>query len=337
MKKFISRFIKTKKGFEFSFAWIFAIFVGAVIIVLAIYATTKIIKTQQFQQSTISAKEIGILLSPIETNLEEAKFTKIVVNQETKIFNECYTTGTFGSQKIGLSTKSGIGEEWPPPGVKSTFYNKYLFSSPQVHGKKEFYVISKPFNFPFKIADIVVLWDDQTLYCFTYGQGAPLEMNKELKELNATNIMNASSPLNCPQKSIKVCVSSSGPLCNITVDVQAKTVKKGISTVHYEESFDSGSRYSLLYAAIFSNPEIYDCQFWRLMQRASKLSLLYNEKSKYLSSKGCGSELVQPVLVAYSNSAAATPKVKSSTYLTTIKPFAQNLQNENAKPICNLF
>ena len=64
-----------KKGFEFSFSWMFSIIVGSVIIFLAIYAATNILKTSTIEEETKIASQFGSLLNPVETNLEDAKFS----------------------------------------------------------------------------------------------------------------------------------------------------------------------------------------------------------------------------------------------------------------------
>ena len=67
-----------KRGFlQISFAWLFAIIIGAFILVLAIYASTKIIKTEQLSLDAKTAKEIGVLLNPLETGFETGKTTSI--------------------------------------------------------------------------------------------------------------------------------------------------------------------------------------------------------------------------------------------------------------------
>ena len=54
-----------KKGIEFNFAWLFAIIVGAVIIFIAIFATTSIIKRSRVESESKVAAELGIILNPI--------------------------------------------------------------------------------------------------------------------------------------------------------------------------------------------------------------------------------------------------------------------------------
>ena len=70
-----------KRGYEFSFAWFFTIIVGAVIIFLAVYAATQIVDLGRTRQETERGKQIGILLTPLGTTLEEGKLATLVVTK----------------------------------------------------------------------------------------------------------------------------------------------------------------------------------------------------------------------------------------------------------------
>ncbi|MBU1987905.1 MAG: hypothetical protein KKD94_00275, partial [Nanoarchaeota archaeon] len=119
----------SKKGYEFGFAWIFTIFIGAVVIFLAVYIATQIVGMKQLERESVRGKKIGVLLTPIETELEAEKFATILVPDETMLFNGCdppQSLGNpFGSQHISTSIKSSIGGKWDvknEQGVKSTFH-----------------------------------------------------------------------------------------------------------------------------------------------------------------------------------------------------------------------
>src|SRR3989344_3773451 len=108
-----------KKALEFNFSWMFAIIAGAVIIFLAIYATVNIVRTSRVESDTKVAAQLGIILNPIETNLEESKYVVVKFPDETRVFNTCRNTGNFGRQIISASAKSGIGEEFIEPEVEN--------------------------------------------------------------------------------------------------------------------------------------------------------------------------------------------------------------------------
>ena len=81
--------IKNKGYLQISFAWLFAIIVGAVILFLAIYASTRLMSTEQTTLDAKTGKEIGILLNPLETGFESIKATSLGFPVNTRIYNRC--------------------------------------------------------------------------------------------------------------------------------------------------------------------------------------------------------------------------------------------------------
>ena len=251
------------------FAWLFAMIVGAIILFLAIFSVTKITETQNTAIDAATAKEIGILLNPLETGFESAKTTNLVLPKETRIYSNCTTNMGFGKQTIRLSQKSF--NKWSETDVNVGFENKYIFSDSVVEGKK-FLIFSKPFEFPYKISDLIFLTSSDKKYCF---QDAPEEISDELENLGQKNIFQDV----CPAGSTTVCFSGS---CDISVS--SNSVRKNSKEMFFEGN-------TLMYAAIFSSPEIYECQFKRLMKRDSELASLYSDKAEIVSANGCNTNL----------------------------------------------
>lgn len=308
------------RGFEFSFAWIFAIIVGAVVIFLAIYTTTSLIGNSRYESDTKIAAQLQSILSPIETNLEEGKSIVIGFSDETRIYNECRNFGIFGEQKLSTATKSGIGKEWLEPGVAAKSPNKYIFSSKILQGK-EIYVFVKPLRMPYKVADMMFIYTGE--YCFV---NPPNDVEEEINDLQLPGITINNSE-NCPLGSRKVCFSSSG--CDIEVrlnveDDSSGSVVKREGAVHYESG--------LIYGAIFSDFDVYECQVERLMKRNSELAGLYAAKTNFLSGKGCSSNLAGD-LISYSDSL----KEADSGKLSFIKLLSEELKEKNDRLNCKLF
>lgn len=306
-----------KKGIEFSFGWLFALIVGAAILFLAIYAAVKLVGTEKTAQETEAAKQLEIILTPVETGYEEGKSVPaIVFPTETRVYNDCSAGGNFGEQSIRVSTSSNLGKTWQEEGLPVTSYNKYIFSSSMMQGK-ELYAFSKPFELPFKVANILFLWTDK--YCFINPSN---EVEKEinslgLKKINITNNIN-----DCEKTAKKVCFVSELDKCDVFVDpVQKIARQKGKQEVYYEGS--------LIYGAIFSEPEVYECQVKRLMKRTSELALLYNAKSGIIASKaeGCSSDLQADL----KNLATISGELKNSEELRNIYFLAQELENKHKK------
>lgn len=257
---------------EISFGWLFAIIAGVIIIFIAIYFSSKIIQTEQETISAETGKEIGILLNPLETSFESAQTTSITIPAETRINNGCESTGNFGKQVISLDQKSF--NKWIETNINIRFSNKYIFSDEQVEGKK-FYIFSKPFEFPFKIADLVYMTSSNDNYCFI---NSPEEIENEISNLNQKNLLTE----NCSDKDIKVCFNSND--CDINVKYNLGYVEKEGEKLFFEND-------ALMYAAIFAAPEIYECQIKRLMLRLKELSRIYQEKEIFTGEELCGSNL----------------------------------------------
>lgn len=326
-----------KEGYEFSFAWLFALIVGAALIVFAIYASTRIIESKRFEAETLQAKQIGVLLNPTETNLETARLTTINA-RNTRIINDCdYSAarGIFGSQDISTQIKSGVGRQWTEePGAQSSFHNKYIFSNGIVEAEKEFYVLSKPFKFPFKIADLLILTSDKESYCIVLSDSG--EQGKIKKELNESLTLRAefvNSANDCSDGSKKVCFGNSG--CEINVDMGQKRIRKDGATLSYIESSDD-DKYALLYAGIFSDSTIYECQIKRLMNgRAAQLAKLYNEKAQFFfANYQCGGSIVQN---AFSEYEQAARRISNSANIIGMQSISEDLKTKNENLLCKIF
>jgi len=316
------RIIKNKRGFEFGFGWIFAIIAGAAIIFLAVYASNELIKSERQISDTEAGKQLGIILNPIETGIEEGKSSIIKFPGETRVYNECDSSGIFGEQRISIASKSGVGKDWEKPGVPSSFNNKYIFSSGVIEGR-ELAVFSKPFFMPYKSADALILWPLEE-YCFV---NPPREIKDELENMNIKGINITDDIKECKKQSKRICFTNSG--CDIDVNLQSKSVKKNKQTLFYEDDSEN----ALLYGAIFSDPGVYECQIKRLMKRAGELADLYKAKSEMLEGEGCNSNL-NAELEIYSNK---TKQIKDSRDLYQIQILSEEIRRENAQLSCKLF
>jgi hypothetical protein len=280
--------MKRNRGFlEISFAWLFAIIVGAVILMLAIFAATKIINIGQYSTAAQTQNQIAVLLNPLETSFESGQLTSIGISTKTRIYNQCDDqTGTFGNQIISTSQQS-LGS-WSAPTNGAAFQNKYIFSGGIVKGQ-QFYLFSKPFSFPFKISDVIYMTSSLTNYCFV---NPPPDTQTELSKLNEGNILLTNDTQNCPSTSMKVCFS--GENCDINVNLQSSQDPDSYEGTVDKNDSAAVTFYSdaLMYGAIFSDNSTYECQLKRLMERESQLSSLYIAKANTLSQIGCNSNLV---------------------------------------------
>jgi len=318
--------MKNKKA-DFNFTLLFAIVLGAAILILAIYGVMKISNTQRYTTDSEIAKKITIITDPLQAGFSQGKFGKITFKQETKINNICFDGG-IGRQDISVSTKSGVGEDWQNPGAATSVYNKYIFSDEKEQGK-EFYVFSKPFNFPYKISDLIFLTSKD--YCFIEP---PTEIEDEILDLGVINVKVSNNGIaNCSSGAIRVCFGGVGD-CDIKI--------YGSCVSNCKTSFDSGyvekdgNRLdfigNLMYAAIFSDSYVYDCNIKRLMYRTGKITEVLAGKADLMNSRGCNTNL-WPDLVTYSG---LTSNAKSSD-LGNLNKLAQELDRKNNLELCRVW
>ncbi len=71
--------IKKRGYLQISFAWMFALIVGAVILFLAIYFATKLVDKGDDVIDAKTGKEMGILLNPLETSMESIRTTPLTL------------------------------------------------------------------------------------------------------------------------------------------------------------------------------------------------------------------------------------------------------------------
>ncbi len=303
-----------KRGYlQISFGWLFAIIVGIVIIAIAIYFVTKMIGTEGTLQGAKTSKEIGILLNPLETSFESAVTSAVSFPEETKIYSRCDNYGYFGTQGIKVMQKNF--NKWVKTNVGASFQNKYLFSDTQ-EGGKIFYIFSKPFEFPFKIASLMYITPASVNYCF---MNAPEDIEDEISDLNQPNLKIEE----CSEEDVFVCFESKN--CDISVNYNAKKVEKSGQTMYFETD-------ALMYAAIFSDSSTYECQVKRLMQRQEQLLKIYLDKYTNMISLGCDSEL-SSYLLLLKNSVSG---LESSEDLYLISNLVEEVEDKN-KGDCKLW
>ncbi len=306
-----------RKGVEFAFSWIFAIIAGAVILISAVYITTRLVGTERRVGDTFIASELNTILNPIETNLEDSKYANIEFVDETRVFNECSTAGTFGKQQISTSSKLGIGEDWGEKSVRKSSFNKYIFSrETEETSDKNMRVIVRPLFAPFKVGDLTMLYGGK--YCFVNPSSDIEDLVNDLSGNGANDIgINITSNLNlCDRDSTTVCFNQVG--CEVNVNTQARVVSKYENELYYDGD-------SLMLAAIFADPKIYECQIKRLMGRTGELAVIYAKKASYVEGSGCSNNLNSEL-----QSFVVTTAINDSRdFVQNVVPTINNLEERN--------
>ena len=308
-----------------SFAWIFSIIVGAVIIFLALYAASRLAQTERYAGDSAAAGQLNVLLQPLTTAGEtDSKPGNISFPGAARILPYCTIEGTFGKQEIRVATRSGVGTPWQEAGAAASSSEKYLFAEKSVEGTS-FYTLVRPLNLPFKMGDVIALWSAR--YCFV---NPPREISDDIEELHldASNFIIAASSSACPAGSTTVCfLGASGGTCAVSVDTAGQRVIKQRQTLFYEPA--------LFYAAIVSDPALYECQVQRMLKRGATLAVLYREKSEFIAARshtGC-SAILQPALAAY----APLLQNATSRQIPLIHAQAQQIADSNTRLSCPLW
>lgn len=268
---FFSKNKKDKRGYlDISFSWIFALIVGGFILFGAIYGVTKFIGIQEAKTSGESATDFTNLLNPLELGVESAKSIYLRMPVDSRVNNRCSTAGKFGTQ--GLSVDEYVRNEWTNAELEVYSQDKYVFSDSMIEGQG-FYAFSKDFEYPYKVSSLIYLTSEDETYCFV---DPTARIKKELEDLGQENIKVGTS---CQtENSINVCFQKTN--CDITVGYQEKIVRKSGAIMYFDTD-------ALMYAAIFSDARIYECQLSRLMGRVQALTEIYEEKALSIISTGC--------------------------------------------------
>jgi hypothetical protein len=311
-----------KRRGQFNFVWLFAIIAGGAILVLAIYGATNVGNTQRFQTDTEIAKELAIITDPLQAGFAEGSFGKITFRQETRINNICIDGG-FGRHKISVSTRSDIGEPWNIPGEEVPIHNKYIFSDDQASGN-EYRVFSKSFEFPYKVADLTILIPED--YCLV---NAPEDIAEEINfNMEKVQVENCSE-----DGLINVCFGT-GNDCDITVYGSCMTGCDSIYSEGTVERYSSTMKYvgNLMWAAIFSDREIYECNVNRLMYRTAKIAEEFADKADLMDARGCNTNL-KPDLLMWSGMTVNA----SVDDLMNLNSMAETMGRKNDREDCGIW
>ncbi len=299
--------MKNKKGeLDIPFGWLFGLIVGAIILSLAIFMASKLMNTEKTNIDSSVAKEIGVLMNPLQLGIEDYSQTHMEFPVNTRIYTDCNQNGEFGKQTIKVSQKFSAG--WSDSGVEVNFNNIHIFSKEILEGKK-FTLFSQKFEFPYKVADAIYMISEKEIYCFV---NPPENVASYLQMINLKNVVT-----NCSKGNIRVCFDNSRE-CNISVRYNEGSITKDGKTVFFYDD-------TLMYAGIFSDPIIYECQLKRLMKKASSLALLYNQKASIIARAGCNSNLNADL----STFASSLTSMTSSSGITSLSNQAEKIGQKN--------
>lgn len=309
-----------KRG-QFNFVWLFAILAGGAILALAIWGALQAGDTIRYQSDTEAAMSISILTNPLQSGFAEGSFGMISFQSLSRINNVC-SDFEFGKNDISVAASSGVGREWNDAGGAVPVHDKYIFSEEAAEGE-DFYVFSKSFDFPYEISDLIFLFSDS--YCFL---NSPDFVEDDVLGLGIDNI----ALDNCTDEDIRVCFGG-GSNCDVIVYGSCSDCDSAFDEgVVSKAEGDFVYVGSLMYGAIFSGKDVYDCNVERLFYRAGSIARIFSEKADLMSTRSCDTGLKGDLI-----SWEGLLENATSDDLVSLKGYSDSMNKQNAREVCGMW
>ncbi len=310
-----------KRAIEMGFNWLFAIIAGGFILFLAIFAAGKLISSGSITANTLNAKNFVNIIETWEAGIAAGvKPPELKFKTDTQLYFSCSADmeQPFGKQSVSASDKI-FNKEYSQQGYDVAIKNKYLFTENMLEGKT-FFPFSVGFFMPFKVADLII-FSDRT-YCF---YDSPEQFKIDLEQLQLNNIQFPNKTTVC--NGVNVCFKS-GKACDVSVSTAGRYVMKEEQRLFYDGN--------LIYAAIFSSPEIYKCNVERLMAKLNQLGYIYIDKIKIIERKNCRSNVENKL---YQMTAITGDFTYSETVFRNLVKISEEIDviNNDADPGCKLY
>lgn len=313
-----------KKG-QINFVTLFAIIAGIFILVSIIYGATKISDTKSYESNTKIAKQMSVFLDPLQVGFATSSKGSIDFRQNVRIKNVCDNYTDTGMNKLSISTLNSK-KQFSNFSVPISIYDKYIFSD-EIIEDSLIYTISRKFSYPYEVSDFIILIPSNTKYCF---ENAPDKIVDSLSAFNLENMLFS----NCNNDSnfIQVCADSSR--CDIEViglcnDLSCSSkydfgyVRKNRDYFYYVND--------LIYPAIFSGIENYNCNLERLIYKTSLVAELYSLKSLEMYKRGCVPNIdIDDWMIK-------TKEMKDVTDIIYYYEYSSRLKSQNKISGCNLW
>jgi len=285
---------------------------------LAFYFVGTKLATNKMSEKTAEVHGLDILFNPFSyLGAMGAVTSKPIEIQKESSFDflcDSEELGSLGSDSIILDT-----------GLPRKIYDKYLFA--ENFKAKKIQTISKAFEMPWRVADLIYVFPSKNEYCF---YDAPSSFQEELEMLNYSAFSFDSD--NCSENGIKVCFGSGN--CDIQITSTEGNFFGGYVEKQQEKFYFAGQNYALLFGAIFSEKTMYDCNVQRLASRAEMEIQVYKEKQKALLAEGCTGQVN---LIGLDNALSSLKERVTERNLDLVYQEAKNVENQNYNADCPLF
>ncbi|MBU2496638.1 MAG: hypothetical protein KJ767_01085 [Nanoarchaeota archaeon] len=273
-----------KKG-EMFLNWVLILIVGAVIIVFAVFFLQRITNVEEQKQDVLTQEYVDLLFNPFTTigAVAEGYGKEFDFKSEVQIDFKCVN----GEERIYSGKASGRK-------IENLVYSSDLQT-------KKLLVFTKPFELPFRIGDLIFAFDAEQEYCLISDSSSDFVVDAIFEDVEE-NLKNVK---------IERCDYNDAFCCNRLNNYKTISFVKGLvedvnfygqglvsDTFAYGEIYFNGGTEEetgisefiglpLIEAAIFSDKEIYDCNFERLMNKVSLVADIYEKKAGYLQTDEC--------------------------------------------------
>lgn len=258
--------------------WILVILVGAVIIIFAVVFASKTGVVEQKKQNVVVAEYMDLFFNPFASigAIAEGFGKQVEFDYEVELEFRCVS----GEERLFVGSGNKIAEEK---------IENFVYAPTQLKLKSMF-VFSKPFNLPYRITDLIFTFDASQQFCLVYDSKSSeivadiiSDVSGELLEAEQ-NFISCSDLNCCKQLENARIVSFTSRQGDVNI---AGKGGFGEEFEYGEIRFRNGKKsvfigLPLVEAAVFSDYEIYDCNFRRLMSKVAAMSDIYHGKSVFL-------------------------------------------------------
>jgi len=309
-----------KKG-VIEFGWIFSIIVGAVVLFLAFYFIGTHMAREGMVKETLEAQNLDAALNPFGyLSIMNATKNPLELSAKSEVEIRCDSSGAIGYDSIktiGTGKNAGAG-------IVRNVYDKYIYADISGIQLKSMEGMAVSLKAPWRIADLIMLWPFGKKYCFT--ESVPEEIRDEMNRTGIQNIFIEYGNESCPEESATIGISCSRGYDISICQKENYIEKNGVKLFYYGNS--------LMYAAVFSEQELYNCNLNRLGKRLALQGSLYEAKA---NNTGCasGNEAFENIISAAGNLAAADSNQKIAVALDSIESASAKIEKINED--CGLY
>lgn len=324
--------MRDKKGLVL-FHWILILIVGAVIIIFGIMFASKTGMVEQKKQNIVVVEYLDLFFNPFAEigSIAGGVGKSVELPYESEVNLRCVA----GEERLRIGEGSKVAEKK----IENFVY------APSKLKTKNFFVFSKPFEIPFRVGDLIFAFDSSQNFCLIYdpydsaSSGIASEIDSDVRssllaagdnfvlctKSNCCNSLDNPKVISFTSQKGDVNIIGNGPL--------GEEFSYGEIDYNGTRSYFIGT--AMIEGAIFSDYEIYGCNFKRLMEKVSAITEIYAEKASFLDkTQTCSYNLFRADLSAIKNAANSLSATPSLAQTKTLYEYSEELKDKNIRFNC---